>query len=55
MLYGAPLYKQRRVIWNLPNPMPLAPEAKPATDAAAPGTGVPDGGVGDGVAAPEAR
>jgi hypothetical protein len=55
MLYGAPLYKQRRAIWNLPNPLPVEPGAKPATDGAAPGTGAADGGVADGVTAPAAR
>jgi len=43
LLYGEPLYKQRRIIWGLPLPTPpadagapAAPPAVPSSDAAAP-------------------
>jgi hypothetical protein len=53
LLYGAPLYKQRREVLNLPNPTagvpppppsPEAPVPVPATDASAPAVGT-DAGV----------
>jgi hypothetical protein len=45
LLYGAPLYKQRRELWGLPDPLPAGkPDASAVATAAAP----------DGGAAPEA-
>ena len=55
LLYGAPLYKQRRQIWHLPEPLPVIPPAPappPAADAAAARTG---SAATDGGATPEAR
>jgi len=43
LIYGEPLYRQRRVMWNLP--LPGVPAPKAAADG---GAGTPDGGAGDG-------
>jgi hypothetical protein len=43
LLYGEPLYRQRRVMWGLP--LPGMPPAKPAAATTDGGTGASDGGA----------
>jgi len=49
LLYGEPLYRQRRVMWNLPLP------GRPSTPAFAVPPIVRDAGASDAVAAPDGR